>query len=478
MQATGIQIDGTVVRRATIRRTRHRLSVIQIDTHKIVEANVKPLYFTAGCGLLVSGLHSSDLIIRSRTFSPSKSLKLRQALILQVEAQLHLKAEELITVSIFESQEKRATTYSTTQAALSAHLQELNNLHIDPERVGAVPAALKAFVQWKAPECTSFFLLNIGLTHTNCLWVENNLIQKAHAIPLGLEQLDAAFVRDQKEEARSFRRELAKILHSFQCQRPLIFTGTMDPPGFHDFLLEGLCECTSEEKNITCSPDERRYAICIGLALDYLLNTKQPIQFRAIPAVSPQTWNRLGRRGVSLLGAAAAFCLIVYALGGSWIRGREQAIAHNLETWTLTQDPKIRVELFSAGTKPQTLVTQWLKFIKQNAKDYRLIMKAPKVTRFLDWLSHHPLIESFRAASDPVSFEEIHYQLVSLPRLEAMDDPYLVKIDLDFKVSNALSARKFNEMLLQDADLVDATQEITWEVLSDRYQTSFYLKNE
>jgi len=506
MQATGVQIDGRSLRGALVRRAGQKLQLIDLKTHEIEESCKSDLHasntaknkffnlFIRGASsTLVSGLQSNDLLIRSRTFTPAKSRKLRQALILQVEAQLHLKAEELITVSLFEAQEKRATTYSTTQPALNAHLEAFHKIHLDPERVSAVPAALKAFVKWKEPDFASYFLLDIGLTSANCIWVENGLLQKAHALSFGLQHLkgfwenkndsiDFSAIKNSQsafaEEARTFRREIAKMLHSFQQQRPLIFTGETNDSAFREFLLEGLRECITEEKQLSCTAEERLYAVCIGLAIDYLINIKQPIQFRHGSSLSSQNWQKLGRSGCFLISAAAMLCALIYGTGSWWIDKREKDIIHNLEAWTAEKDPTLRLELFSAGKDTPTLVNQWLRLIEKNAKDYRFLMKAPKVAQFLDWIAHHPLVDSFSQTPDPIFFEQIRYQLVSLPHLDAMDNPYLVKIDLDFKVGSPLHARKFHEMLLQGQGLVDASREISWDVLPDRYRATFYLKNE
>jgi len=224
MQATGIQIDGLLLRRATVKRTRQNLQICSLLCDSIndpckpdlqtsppktlsfrktknrrAERSSEPVNTSLSSRTLVSGLHSNDLIVRSRTFAPARSRKLRQALILQVEAQLHLKAEELITVSQFETQEKRATTYSTTHSALNEHLEAFHRLNLNPERVSAVPAALKAFVQWKKPEIPSYFVLDIGLNATNCIWVENGLLQKSHAISSGLQQLKNSFLEERKK---------------------------------------------------------------------------------------------------------------------------------------------------------------------------------------------------------------------------------------------------------------------------------------
>jgi hypothetical protein len=462
MQATGIQIDNLFLRRATVRRKGQNFVVSDLKTQPI-DGSCKPDLHTPT--VLVSGLHSNDLLIRSRTFTPARSRKLRQALILQVEALLHLKAEELITVSQLESHEKRATTYSTTQSALTTHLETFRRLNLDPERVSAVPAALKTFVKWKESELSSYFLLDVGLTTTNCIWVENNLLQKAHAIPFGFPLLKNNY------------QEVLKLLHSFHCQRPMILTGEVNDDSFRKFLLQTVQGNISEDKRIGNNAEELRFAICIGLALDYLVNNKQPLQFRVGSFISRQSWRKLGRSSAALLTLSALLSSLIFGTGTWWIEKRKSEIAHNLETWTTEKDPSLRSELFSAGKETPDLVNQWIRLIEKNSKDYRYLMKAPKVAQVITWLTQHPVVESFRLSSDPVFFEKIHYQLVSLPRLEALDDPYLVKVELSFKVNSPLHARKFHEMLLEGSDFVDSSREIGWESLPDHYQVSFYLKN-
>lgn len=477
MRGIGIQIDGPYILRAVVKRTRDQCAVVDCSTLSPEDLNTDN---TQARQPVISGLHSNDLIIRSRSFAPARSKKLRQAFILQVEAQLYLKAEDLITVTVFESSEKRATTYSTTHAALHAHLQTLQHVQMNPERVSAIPSALKAFIKWKAPELSSYFLIHIGREIADCIWVEKDLIQKAHAISLGKarqknDDLSSTQSFSLDEHGR-FRRELLKIVHSFQCQRPLIFTGDVSSDT-RDFLMETLCECVSDEKKINASDEEQHYAIPIGLAIEYVQNRKQPIQFRVGHFFSGQNWQKLGRRCACLIGASAMLAASIYGFGSWWMEKREKEIVHVLESWTAQKDPSLRLELFSAGTDTNTLVNQWIKLVEQNAKDYRFLMKAPKVSETLDWLTHHPLLNSFIEASDPISFEQIRYQLVSFPHLEALEDPYLAKVELEFTVNSPLHARKFHEMLLQESEKIDSSHEVSWEVLPGRYRTAFYLKN-
>src|SRR5262249_17224784 len=157
-----------------------------------------------------------------------------KAFIFQVETQLHLKPEELITLALLEPKKQRATTYSTTQSALQAHLAVLHNLGLDPERVGAIPAALQAFIRWRAPDLHSYFLVDIGVQQSNAIWVESGTVRQAHAI--------------EQHAQGPERLRLAQLLHSFQCKRPLIVTGDPAATGaFRVFCMEMLQEAVTDE---------------------------------------------------------------------------------------------------------------------------------------------------------------------------------------------------------------------------------------
>lgn len=489
MRATGIHIDGPFLRLAHVKKTGGQITVTQLSAEEAANSTVKPLDSAS----LVSGLSSEDVLIRSYSLSPSKNKHIRQAIILQTETELQLNPEEIITVSVLDEPGKIATTLSTTKTAIQKHLNTFSAFQLDPERVSAVPSALQSFVRWKAPEISSYFLIDVGLQTTNCIWIENNAIKKAHAIRFNLQQLSKSIlgcvlseinfsiVKTNQypafsDEARNYRREISKVLHSFACQRPIIFTGERWS-GFHEFLLETLHDCITEEKKLNLSSEEPRFAISIGLAIDYLSNRSQPIQFRRNDLVSGQSWKKLGQLGVSILGLSALLALLFFWNGDRWIRQREEEIVQSLEIWTATKDPALRKELFIAGASTSDLVQQWIHLVNKSSKDYRFIMKAPKAAQFLDWLTHHPLIQSFQSTPHPIVFEQIRYQLVSFPHLDAMDDPYLVKVDLDFKTTSPLHARKFHEELLQKSEWIDSSQEISWDLVGDHYQSSFYLKN-
>ncbi len=498
MQATGILIDGPLLRWATLKKKSKGLAEVALKTE--ADTQIVKEFYTHSAPL-ISGLSSSDLIIRSLPLSLAPNRKLRGAVILQVEADLPFQPEEMITLALLDGKKKQAATFTTTKSALDTHLAAFSHLRLDPERVGGIPVALQSFVSWKAPELHSYFVVDIGMSVANAVWVENGMVRQAHAIKGGFLELKQASLEDRKkmitlrqreeidfslirmggspallDKSRNFRKELSRLLYSFQCQRPIVFTGQTDPL-FREFLLESLQDIVQDEIKLDMTVEEGLYAIPLGLAADYLTHTEQPLQFRKDGAISGRVWQRLGRYAVGLFLMSLLLCLTVYSSTSSWMEKREQAIVRNLEAWVIAKDPALRLELFSVGDRTEDLVNQWLKIIEKNAKNYPFFVHSPRVAHVLNWLFRHPLIESFQAAGDAVSFEQIRYQLETFPHLGAMREPYLAKVELDFKVKSPMHARQLHQMILQGEGIVDATRDITWEALSDRYRTSFYLKN-
>lgn len=500
MQAIGIQLDEAVVRWALVKWDGRKLRTLELCTESLT-AQVNPLYIKQKSIPLVSGLSCGNFVIQALSFNGAASRKLLDALILQAETQLHLKPEETITLVVWPKEEKQTTTYTTTLSSLELHLETCKRFGIDPERVSAMPAAYLAFLKWKAPHVKSYFLIRLDQSSTSAIWVENGILQNAHDFDGGWRSLKEAYQEDRKklislkeregidfsalksgqypslaEEARRFRRELMKLVCSFQCQRPLAFVGETDLEGpFKDFLWESLRECATEELTLNLTADEKLYSGCCGLAIDYLLQRKSPLQFRRGDRTAPSIWQKLGRLSLVLLAASFLFSGTFYTFGSWWLGKREKELVHSLEGWAATKDQALRFELLSAGDSMDQLVTQWLRIIEKNKKEYPFLVKAPRVATFLHWLSNHPLIDSFYQNGDPISFEQIRYQLESYPHLEALQDPYLAKVELEFKLSSPLHARQLHVALLEESVMIDTSREISWDVLESSYRTSFYL---
>ena len=122
-------------------------------------------------------------------------------------------------------------------------------------------------------------------------------------------------------------------------------------------------------------------------------------------------------------------------------------------------------------------IDAWTSAIEKNNKEYPYILQAPRVSEVLSWLSSHSLLRESYEEGDPIDVKDLRYQLVSYPKIDHPKEPYLAKVEIEFKFESAMNARKFHEALRKGDDLVNPNLEISWDALSDGYRTSFFLKN-
>jgi hypothetical protein len=231
------------------------------------------------------------------------------------------------------------------------------------------------------------------------------------------------------------------------------------------YLAEALKSCTTEEKGISLSPDEQRFAVSIGLAIDYLVNRKDPVQFRKPSSLSQRNFFLIGRNALLLSLLSFCCCLTLLLLGTRSVHLREERLVQRLHL-KVGKDPALRRELYSMGSDPHALVAQWSKMMKQYGREYPYLVRSPRVGEVLDWLQRHPF-----------SLDRFHYQLLSFPRIEALKEPYLGKVTLEFRAATPMHARQWHEELLRGEGLCDPSKEISWEELADGYSVSFFLKN-
>lgn len=501
MQAIGVQIDGDSLQWALVKWDGRRLFLLDWGA-KLSSEPVKQLYTKAHSIPLISALGCKDLLLSHFSHSLTVNSQHIKAFSLQAETKLHLPQEELLTIAVEQSKHS-VTTYSTHRTALKNHISLYNQRGLNPERIGALPSSLLAFMNWKAPDLDSYFLIDIKQSFSSLLWVENKTVRKAHDISFGYDHLTNAYEEDRKklislksskqidftalktgqypllsEAARIFRRETSKTLHSFSCQKPLIFLGELHKNGpFKEFLLEALRNCVTKEILLDLQPQEKLYAGSAGHAIDYLTQRKTPIQFRNGPYTSTKIWNKLGRYTLGFLTASFLFSTIFHQLAEQCLKKREQALMANIEQWALAQDQALSLSIASFAKKNlQELMNHWVKTVNRNAKPYPFLIKAQKVTPFLQWLFTHPFIVELQKQDVPLDFQQIRYQLESYPHLDALNHRYLVKIELIFYTSNPLHANRFHEALLKDNEMIDSSKEISWDASSQNYKTSFYLK--
>ena len=119
----------------------------------------------------------------------------------------------------------------------------------------------------------------------------------------------------------------------------------------------------------------------------------------------------------------------------------------------------------------------WANTVELYSKEYPFISKAPKVAESLAWITAHPLLERLKAEGNPIVIRDFSYQLVQYPHIGALEEPYRVKIEIEFETESPMSARKFHQALIKGDERIDPRQEIGWEPINNGYRASFFLKN-
>lgn len=460
------------------------------------DVNVKPLYIENFRGKIVSALPAKDFLIRSLEIKIASQKHLEEAVTFQSEALSHFKPQEVLTVPVIEKKEKgkvEALLFTVTREGMRSHLEKLQNLGLDPDTVSTSASALCHFIQWKFPGLTDAFLIDLGSETITCALLEKGKLKKAHAIPIGIEELLASLYEDRKkillkkeiESAAkqidllllkpqlnphlsdlltSLRQELSKIFYSFtrSAAKPILFTGRSDA-FLH--LREYLFDFSAEEWPL--SFEEQKGAISLGLCIEQ--TKKDPLQLRKEEFFPRKNWVRMGQFALTLLCSSLVMSAALLWFGVKTnVKSKERMLSslHTLSRKSFLKRKDIEGQ-----------IDRWIDTIEKNNQEYPFIMGAPKLTEVLAWLSTHPLLEELKREGDPIDIRELRVQLLNFPTLHAKEENYLAKVEMEFSVNSMMNARRFHEALRAGDEWVNPNLEITWDVLNQSYRTSFYLKN-
>lgn len=491
----GLHLDFPYLRISHMRKTGRTIELIGNKSLCLLseEANVKPLYMKERHshfrGSIVSGLGSKDFLMRALEMKIASSKHAEEAVAFQSEALGYFKPGEALTVPVFDKQKKGAVVgfvLTVPRERLQAHLTQLQDLGIDPDVVSIVPSALCHFIRWKFPDLTDAILIDVGSHAVTCAVLEKGMLKKAHTIQMGVEELFSALYEDRKrillkkeiegaakqidlllfksqlnphlsKALNHLRQELAKIYFAFtrDAVKPVLFTGKVDAfTHLREFLIE------FAEGTHPLSTEEQTFAVSMGLCLEQF--SKSPLQLRKEEFFPKRNWIRMGRIALALLVASCTLSCASLGFGLHAIHRNKLSMLPN---------PSL-----SEGSLDEQIDT-WIGAIEENNKEYPYLMQSPKVSDILAWLSSHPLLQTLKEEGDPIEIKELRTQLVSFPSLQSKNDPYLVKVELEFQFKNMTNARKFHDALREGDQLVNPYQEITWEPLNDSCRACFYLKN-
>ena len=510
-QVIGLQIDKPFVRAALLQKNQNRIEICILKSSLLSEPNdVKQLYFPKFKGHIASGLSAKEVLIRSIELKVSDNRHLQKALEFHSEATTHFNPTEIIAIPHLLKKvngEVEALLFTAPRESIKAHLLEINNLGINPDRVSTHSMALVRYIKWKAPSLENAFLVDLGSSEWTCVLLEQGKLKKAYCLSQGIETLLSSLWEDRKKllqpkeiegiakqidllqlkshfnphlstKINEMRQELTKIIYSFHRiahQQPLIFTGHLDSFGhLSEFLMENLKEAIISQHNLSLALQEQKYAIAIGMGLEQIHDSVQFLQQEFFPK---RNWYRAGLYSIALFASSIFLSLILLFMGTEAIKSRKLKMISTLEKTLDQWDPGLKKTIFSKNLEQEAILNQWISTVAKYNKEYPYILQAPKMNQVLLWLSHHPFLQQIQQEGEPIEIQNIHYQLIQYPTIDSPQDPYQAKVELEFKTSSPLNARKFHELLLKDDFFVDSSSGIEWEMFNEGYRTSFLLKN-
>lgn len=510
MQILGIHIDKPFIRVALIEKSRRRCEILYVKSLLLDDPeNVKQLYTHSFSGKICSALSAKNLLLRHLEIKTSSHRHMEQIIAFQSEATMHFNASDILTIPYIAKKRKDKTDlilFTTPREAIQEHLSELKKYKLDPDCITATPLALIRYAKWKNPNLLDAFIVDLGSEEWTCVCMENGDLKKFHFVDGGIDALLTALWEDRKkilfqkeikgiakqidllqlksnlnvqlsEKLMVMKLDLAKLIYSFSSQygpKPILFTGRIDAFGqMREYLLEAIKESVSDEIQ-EISKEEEKYAIPIGLGLEY---GPTSLQFRKGEFFPRKNWKQAGIYSLYLMLASLFLSGSLIGSTNYIVNMRKQEMVSFLRTSINQWDSSLIPMIFSDGNEEEIL-QRWNKVVSSNAKKFPYFMQSPKVSEILSWLYQLPILTEIQSEKDPIEIKFFRYQLVQCPKIDTPRDPYQAKIEIEFKTKSALNARKFHDHLLQNEVIVDTSQDIQWEALEGMYRVSFFIKKE
>lgn len=511
MQVLGIQIDKPFVRAALLQKKQTGIEICTLKLALLSDPHhVKQLYFPKFKGYTASGLSTKEVFFRSVELKITESRHFKKALEFHSEATSYFNPTDIISVPHLlrkTNGDIEALLFTASKETLKSHLLEINKLGIDPDRVSTYAMALTRYIKWKVPSLENAFLIDLGSSEWTCVLMEKGKLKKSYSLPNGIEALLTSLWEDRKKllqpkeiegiakqidllqlkshfnphlstKLNEMRQELTKIISSFHRisnEQLVIFTGHIDGFGhLPEFLTETFKELIIAQHPISWALEEQKYAIPIGLGLEQTADSLQLLQQEFFPK---RNWRLTGIYSLLLITSSIFLSLILLLIGMNEIQTRKENMVVSLKKTLDQWDPELKQSIFSNNPDEEMLLGRWISIVTKYNKAYPYILQAPKMHEVLLWISNHPFLTQIKEEGESINIQEIHYQLIECPTIDAPQEPYQAKLEIEFKMQSPINARKFHEFLLKGDSLVNPVPGIHWEMLNDGYRTSFFLKN-
>ena len=305
MEIVGIQKEGRFIKAACLKRVGREIVIQSLETD----------YSPSDGGVIVTGIHGADLLIRRLSTPLKNKQSLLKTLPFQLEPLIPYSLEEVLIKPIFEKKEEETDVLCLTvsKKALQNHLAEMQKIDIDPDWVSAHSVALWRFARFTCPEITTLLVFHVGRKRMQLLSIKEGEIQSHVTLHMGIDDFEDSQV------ATRFQMEVDRALCFLSHkeaqikEREVLFCGEKIPN--LGALLKGCKECVV----VPIKVDGHRgfngdsilpFAIPIGLSLDVLEHDNSSIQLRQDEFVNPKAIRGVKKGvGVGALLSACFLCL-------------------------------------------------------------------------------------------------------------------------------------------------------------------------
>src|ERR1700733_8589533 len=404
----GLELDAFYLKGALLSYQKGRPTLIKTYNIKIeadhnLPSNVKPLYidnqekelyYNVKRSLVITALSTSETLIRNLEIQLTKESDIDEVLEFQSETILPFPIDTCIVDRIVFDKRKENTLLSVVAAKkdhIKQHLEQFHALHIEPEVLSCTPSALAAFSGNFSFSEKMHFVIDLGMTETSCLVVENGKLLAAQSYRLGLQDLQTAYDHDLNskklpvhdtletmdfssvksqtfselhKKIQQWHLEITKITYALSKQtrgkeiEEILITGDgASWKNLSSLLLQNLDKkIITPTLNENFSPSEveaGKFACCIGLALTAMPKAQDQINFRQKEFLFSNPWKRLKLPMAIFLTLCVFFAVILSLFSKVYIANKEDALKREyVELLTLMQKPINDLEKGKAESAP------------------------------------------------------------------------------------------------------------------------------
>ncbi len=333
MRILGLQRDVSHIHCALLSRTRQTWQIASLQTLAADSSSMCEALARLHPHRTVAGLASAELLLRE-VGGMVRGRYLAQSIAFQEKSLTILPEEESRAAHIWQKGSSLLAFFLTRRDCVQSTLAYWAECGVTLDRLSAHPLALWRYVSWRVPSFSEGWILDLGEREWSLLSVISGRLTKVSLLSWGnRDLLQWGSLRGGLDIERAWE-ELTRIAASLRgeaTRRPWIWTGCWPPiPHVREWILEALHDHLDAEVVPSIPDQERLYAGAIGAALEEGLPKGYNLQFLQDEWVPEASLRRWGRRGAAAIAMALCLQGVLFGMGETWTRNRENSLREEI----------------------------------------------------------------------------------------------------------------------------------------------------